>query len=129
MSRISTAMVTNHLRAPYGVYFTKHRTILRRPSGGRKNRTTFFYQFSHPIVVGNLKCLLSVLNYCLFQSLPLGYFPYLSLDNPVQLVSDKGRTIEMLYPVQRAGSYFDGYYVTSLCIVILMVKSCMVGQN
>jgi len=25
------AMVTNHLRAPYGVYFTKNRTILRRP--------------------------------------------------------------------------------------------------
>ena len=28
-------MVTNHLRAPYGVYFTKHRTILRRPYGAR----------------------------------------------------------------------------------------------
>jgi len=35
------AMVTNHLRAPYGVYFTKNRTILRRPAGGRKNRTIF----------------------------------------------------------------------------------------
>jgi len=34
-------MVTNHLRAPYGVYFTKNRTILRRPAGGRKNRTIF----------------------------------------------------------------------------------------
>ena len=29
------AMVTNHLRAPYGVYFTKNRTILRRPYGAR----------------------------------------------------------------------------------------------
>ena len=29
------AMVTNHLRAPYGVYFTKDRTILRRPYGAR----------------------------------------------------------------------------------------------
>jgi len=29
------AMVTNHLRAPYGVYFTKNRTILRRPHGAR----------------------------------------------------------------------------------------------
>jgi len=32
---ISKAMVTNHLRAPYGVYFTKNRTILRRPYGAR----------------------------------------------------------------------------------------------
>jgi len=31
----SNAMVTNHLRAPYGVYFTKNRTILRRPYGAR----------------------------------------------------------------------------------------------
>jgi len=29
------AMVTNHLRAPYGVFFTKNRTILRRPYGAR----------------------------------------------------------------------------------------------
>ena len=29
------AMVTNHLRAPYGVYFTQNRTILRRPYGAR----------------------------------------------------------------------------------------------
>jgi len=28
-------MVTNHLRAPYGVYFTQNRTILRRPYGAR----------------------------------------------------------------------------------------------
>jgi len=28
-------MVTNHLRAPYGVYFTKNCTILRRPYGAR----------------------------------------------------------------------------------------------
>jgi len=28
-------MVTNHLRAPYGVYFTKNRTILRRLYGAR----------------------------------------------------------------------------------------------
>ena len=28
-------MVTNHLRAPYGVYFTKYRRILRRPYGAR----------------------------------------------------------------------------------------------
>jgi len=28
-------MVTNHLRAPYGVYFIKNRTILRRPYGAR----------------------------------------------------------------------------------------------
>jgi len=36
-------MVTNHLRAPYGVYFTKNRTILWRPAGGRKNRTIFYH--------------------------------------------------------------------------------------
>ena len=29
------AIVTNHLRAPYGVYFTKNRAILRRPYGAR----------------------------------------------------------------------------------------------
>ena len=39
------AMVSNHLRAPYGVYFTKNRTILRRPAGGRKIRTIFFVNF------------------------------------------------------------------------------------
>ena len=33
--KASNAMVTNHLRAPYGVYFTKNRTILRRPYGAR----------------------------------------------------------------------------------------------
>ena len=31
----SNAMPTNHLRAPYGVYFTNDRTILRRPYGAR----------------------------------------------------------------------------------------------
>ena len=30
----------------------------------------------------------------------------------------------MLYPVQRAGAYFDGYYVTSLCIL----SSHLVGK-
>ena len=29
------ALVTNHLRAPYGVYFTQNRTILRSPYGAR----------------------------------------------------------------------------------------------
>ena len=33
--RRCTAMVTNHLRQPYGVYFTNNRTILRRPYGAR----------------------------------------------------------------------------------------------
>ena len=42
-------MVTNHLRAPYGIYFTKNRTILRspygvRPAAGRIAR--FFINFS-----------------------------------------------------------------------------------
>ena len=31
----ANAMVTNHLRAPYGVYFTKNRTILLSPYGAR----------------------------------------------------------------------------------------------
>jgi len=37
------AMVTNHLRAPYGVYFTKIDSTepVRRQAGGRKNRTIF----------------------------------------------------------------------------------------
>ena len=42
------AMVTNHLRAPYGVYFTKHRTILRRPYGAhrrQKESYDFFINF------------------------------------------------------------------------------------
>jgi len=46
------AMVTNHLRAPYGVYFTQNRTILRRPAGGRKNRTIFDQFFRHRTVPG-----------------------------------------------------------------------------
>ena len=37
----SNAMVTNHLRALYGVYFTKYCTILRRLASGRKNCTIF----------------------------------------------------------------------------------------
>jgi len=41
-----SAIVTNHLRASYGVYFTKYFTKystapIRRPAGGRKNRTIF----------------------------------------------------------------------------------------
>ena len=38
---VGNAVVTNHLRAPYGVFFTKNRTIQRRPAGGRTNRTIF----------------------------------------------------------------------------------------
>jgi len=34
-SHFCNAMVTNHLRAPYGVYFTQNRTILRSPYGAR----------------------------------------------------------------------------------------------
>jgi len=49
-----TAMVTNHLRAPYGVFFTKNRTILRRPAGGRKNRTIFYQVFRHRTVPGEV---------------------------------------------------------------------------
>jgi len=48
------AMVTNHLRAPYGVYFTKNRTILRRPAGGRKNRTIFEHFLRHRTVPGEV---------------------------------------------------------------------------
>ena len=32
---VTNAMVTNHLQAPYGVYFTKNHTILRRPYSAR----------------------------------------------------------------------------------------------
>jgi len=46
-------MVTNHLRAPYGVFFTKNRTPVRRPAGGRKNRT-IFYHFLAPEIFKNL---------------------------------------------------------------------------
>jgi len=34
-------MVTNHLQAPYGVYFTKYRKILPRPAEGGNNCTIF----------------------------------------------------------------------------------------
>ena len=51
---IRYAMVTNHLRAPYGVYFTKNRTILRRPAGGRKNRTIFYHFLRHRTVPGEV---------------------------------------------------------------------------
>ena len=46
---LSYAMVTNHLRAPYSVYFTKNRTILRRPYGARpaagRITSTIIYHF------------------------------------------------------------------------------------
>jgi len=48
------AMVTDHLRAPYRVYFTKNRTILRRPAGGRKNRTIFEHFLRHRTVPGEV---------------------------------------------------------------------------
>jgi len=43
---IINAMVTNHLRASYGVYFNKYLTILRRPYGtGRRQKESYdFYQ-------------------------------------------------------------------------------------
>jgi len=47
---LTYAMVTNHLRAPYGIFFTKNRTILRRPAGDRKNRTIFDQFFRHRTV-------------------------------------------------------------------------------
>ena len=53
-------MVTNHLRAPYSVYFTKNRTILRHPAGGRKNRTIFYHFFRHRTVPGEVKVLLKI---------------------------------------------------------------------
>ena len=52
------AIVTNHLRAPYGVYFTKNRTILRRPYGARPAAgriVRFFHQvFRHRTVPGEV---------------------------------------------------------------------------
>ena len=51
---IAHAMVTNHLRAPYGVYFTKNHTILRRPAGGRKNHTIFKHFLRHRTVPGEV---------------------------------------------------------------------------
>jgi len=54
----TNAMVTNHLRAPYGVYFTKYRTILRRPYGARPAAgriVRFFYHFfRHRTVPGEV---------------------------------------------------------------------------
>jgi len=51
-------MVTNHLRAPYGVYFTKKSyestAPVRRPAGGRKNRTIFYQFFRHRTVPGEV---------------------------------------------------------------------------
>jgi len=45
-------MVTNHIMAPYGVYFTKNRTILRRPYGARPaaGRIVRFFIISLDIV-------------------------------------------------------------------------------
>jgi len=60
-TRVDTfAMVTNHLQAPYGVYFTKNRTILRRPAGGRKNHMIFYRFFRHRTVPGEFKVLLEI---------------------------------------------------------------------
>jgi len=49
--KYTNAMVTNHLRAPYGVYFTKNRTILR-PAAGRIVR--FFNILRHRTVPGEV---------------------------------------------------------------------------
>ena len=52
----SNAMVTDHLRAPYGVYFTKKSydstAPVRCPAGGRKNRTIFYHFLRHRTVPG-----------------------------------------------------------------------------
>jgi len=53
-ARETYAMVTNHLWAPYSVYFTKNHTILRRPAGGRKNRTIFYQFLRHRTVPGEV---------------------------------------------------------------------------
>jgi len=55
--RRCTAMVTNHQRPPYGVYFIKNRTILRRPyvvrlAAGRIAR--FLIIFRHRTVPGEM---------------------------------------------------------------------------
>jgi len=51
----------NHLRAPYGVHFTKNRTILRRPAGGRKNRTIFLS------LLDTIRCLVKLSYYIKFH--------------------------------------------------------------
>jgi len=52
------AMVKNHLRAPHGVYFTPKTydstAPVRRPAGGRKNRTIFDQFFRHRTVPGEV---------------------------------------------------------------------------
>jgi len=57
--QMTNAMVTNHLRAPYGVYFTKKSydstAPVRRPAGGRKNRTIFYHVFRHRTVLKILR--------------------------------------------------------------------------
>ena len=57
------AMVKNHLRAPYGIYFTKNRTILRSPYGVRPATgriVRFFIIFRHRTVPGEVKVLLKI---------------------------------------------------------------------
>jgi len=59
------AMVTNHLQAPYGVYFTKNRTILRRPYGARPAAgriVRFFINF-----LDIVRCLVKFSYYLKFQ--------------------------------------------------------------
>ena len=56
---------TNHLRAPYGVYFTKNRTILRRPYGARPAAgriVRFFINF-----VDIVRCLVKLRYYLKFH--------------------------------------------------------------
>ena len=48
-------MVPNHLRAPYGVYFTK--TTVRRPARGRNNRTIKKSFIGHRTVLGEIRVL------------------------------------------------------------------------
>jgi len=58
-------MVTNHLRAPYGVYFTKNRTILRRPYGARPAAGRILLFFI--IVLDIVQCPLKFRHYLKFH--------------------------------------------------------------
>jgi len=64
-------MVTNHLQAPYGVYFTQKRTIVRRPYGARPAAGTIVrYLFN---VLDIVRCPVMFRYYLKFQGARTAY--------------------------------------------------------
>jgi len=115
-------MVTNHLRAPYGVYFTKNRTILRRPYGARPAAwriVRFFYQ-----VLDIVRCPVKFRYYLKFHGARTAF----GRVNEGKMTSDGHRTVPGRRPVgvctHRTGT---GRFLCKIYIVGF--QRCPVGHR